>query len=658
MDTTITTLYQKTEVRENVSEAYTELKRSIYEVLKTYSNVHRGSGHHSMVTTRLFEQARNIVLDYLGLRTGNYVVVFCTSRRAQMLTKTLNPSAFSSISAEGIGLPLGVTALAIRHKALPGGIPFQTGGGTAKLISREWVIWGKMPDRLEAGTPAIVNIIAFAKALLILKESGVKKFELPSGEPLSANEILFQDELENFQGKELLHKLKKTLIGDGLQVPTTEGIQTFVNLDNGASTPTFEPVWQAVHKAWLQPEPVKKNIIQQVKSLCSDFLGASPEIYETVFTSNTTEAINLVAESLTKEEHQDVEPVVLNTMLEHNSNELPWRSIQGVSLIRLPVDAEGFLDLQELETLLSDYNQKKKYGKKRIILVAVSGASNVLGVYNNLEKIGETAHRYGARLLVDAAQLVAHRKVAMEKCKTDYFVFSAHKMYAPFGTGVLMVRKGSLSFSVEEMKLIRSSGEENIGGIAALGKALVLLQKIGMDTIQEEEQKLTHFLLSGMKQIQGLEIYGITDENSPRIAQKGSVVVFNLKDHMANQLARKLAEHGGIGVRYGCHCAHIIVKQLLHISPFLEGFQHQIFRLFPKLTPPGVTRVSLGLQNDQKDIDRLIKVLHQISLKSKENTGTASRILSPQQFRQQMDDYLRNASERVYGTNSIDNYLA
>ena len=646
MIATTTLPYEEKEVREKASQALAELKRSIYEVLKTYSNVHRGSGHHSMVTTHLFEQARSIVLDYLGLDKDNYVAIFCTTRRAQKLKSLLDAAAYFSISSDDMGLPLGVTAVAVRRKSVPNGIPFQTGGGTAKLISREWIIWGKMPDKFEAGTPAIVNIIAFAKALLMLKPTGAKTFELPSGEALSAHEILFRDELENLSGKELLHELKKTLIGDGLQVPTTEGMLKFVNLDNGASTPTFSTVWDAVSKAWLQPEPVKRNIIQQVKSLCSDFLGSSPEIYDTVFTSNTTEAINLLAESLTNEDHQEVEPVVLNTLLEHNSNELPWRTIPGISLIRLPVDAEGFMDLEALETLLIDYNQKKIYGKKRIILVAVSGASNVLGAYNDLEKIGETAHRYGARLLVDAAQLVAHRKVAMEICNIDYFVFSAHKVYAPFGTGVLIYRKGLLSFSGEEMKLIRSSGEENMGGIAALGKVVALLQRVGMDIIREEEQHLTRQLLRGLKQVRGLELYGITDENSPGFLKKGGVVVFNLKGYMANKLAQKLAEQGGIGVRYGCHCAHIIVKQLLHISPFLEGFQHHIFRVFPRLTPPGVTRVSLGLQNHKNDIDRLIDVLHQLSGKPAERKENAAS-----QYRQQMNEYLKNASEKVYGSN-------
>lgn len=644
------TLSPKEVLPANTLKDFEKLKRSILATLENYANVHRGSGHNSMVTTHLYDQARSIVLDYLGLSKVDYVVIFCTPRRAEMLISKLDNKSFKSISSKDIGLPLGVMALAVRHKALPSGIPFQTGGGTAKLISRDWVIWSKTPDKFEAGTPAIVNIIAFAKTLLMLKHSETTFFRMPAPETLSAHEIIFHDELEKFSGKELLDKLRETLIGKNQHVPTYNGLQPFINLDNGASTPTFTPIWEAAYKAWHQSEPVKQEIIHQVKSICSDFVGAPPKEYDILFTSNTTEAINLVAENLSQEHHNNTEPVVLNTMLEHNSNELPWRAIKGIQLIRLSVNAEGFMDLKELEILLSDYNQKQKFGRKRIKLVAVSGASNVLGVYNNLQQIGEIVHRYGARLLVDAAQMVAHRKVDMELCGIDYLAFSAHKIYAPFGTGVLIARKGLLSFSEKELELINRSDEENIGGIAALGKSLILLQRIGMENIQEEEHQLTRKLICGLKQIPGLTIYGLQDENSPRFDQKGGVVVFNLKKYMANQLARQLAEMGGIGVRYGCHCAHIIVKQLLHISPILEGFQHQIFRLFPKLTPPGVTRVSLGLQNKPEDIDTLLEVLNRISGKSSVSKGNQSS----EEFRRQMHDYIKTASVKVYGDISAE----
>ena len=267
---------------------------------------------------------------------------------------------------------------------------------------------------------------------------------------------------------------------------------------------------------------------------------------------------------------------MLNTFLEHNSNELPWRTNPGLSLIRLPVDAEGFIDLHEMETLLRAYNQEGQHGQSgtsgsaRIKLVAVSGASNVLGTCNDLAEISRIVHRYGARLLVDAAQLVAHRKVEMAGWGIDYLAFSAHKVYAPFGTGVLLARKGLLSFGSAELALIRSSGEENVGGIAALGKALVLLQRIGLDVIQEEEQALTGRALAGLAQIPGLTIYGIKDPDSPRFARKGGVIAFDLKGILPSRVAKALAERGGIGVRYGCHCAHLLIKRLVGITPLLE----------------------------------------------------------------------------------------
>jgi selenocysteine lyase/cysteine desulfurase len=320
--------------------------------------------------------------------------------------------------------------------------------------------------------------------------------------------------------------------------------------------------------------------------------------------------------------------------------------IPGFSLIRLPVDAEGFVDLNELETLLCAYNQEGRHGKKRIKLVAVSGASNVLGVCNNLAEIGRITHRYEARLLVDAAQLVAHRKVEMEGCGIDYLAFSAHKVYAPFGTGVLLVRKGLLHFRPAELELIQSSGEENVGGIAALGKALVLLQRIGLDLIREKEQSMTARALRGLAQIPGLEIYGIKNPDSPRFAQKGGVIVFNLKDIMANRVAKELAEQG-IGVRYGCHCAHLLIKHLLNIPPVLAQFQGLLVTLFPKLSLPGLTRMSLGLENSEEDVDTLTHVLGKIARQPK--IGAKSPFASKQtDVQKQMDNFARTASRRVY----------
>ena len=627
-------------------EPFAELERGVRAALETYANVHRGSGHNSQVSTHLYEQAGDIVSEYLGLNKSKYLVIFCTPRRAELLKAQLAPGSYRSASSQEIGLPLGVWALAVARKALPKGTPFQTGGGTARLVSPGWVIWAKAPDKFEAGTPAIVNVVAFAVALRLIQRFGEDAFreavvaKPASTEKLAATEILHRDELEKSSGRELLDELRQTLIGRGVRIPTVEGTRTFINLDNAASTPTFEPIWNAVCQTWRQPGQDQGQIVDEVRSICAEHLGAPLAAYDMIFTSNTTEAINLAAESLSNEAEPGIETVVLNTFLEHNSNELPWRTKPGLSLIRLPVDAEGFIDLNEMEAILRAYNQEGQHGNNRIKLVAVSGASNVLGTCNDLAEISRIVHRYGARLLVDAAQLVAHRRVETEGCGIDYLAFSAHKVYAPFGSGVLLARKGLLSFNSAELALIRSSGEENVGGIAALGKALLLLRRIGMDVIQAEEQALTARALAGMAQVPGLKLYGVKDPDSPRFAQKGGVIAFDLGNMLPSRVAKELAERGGIGVRYGCHCAHLLIKHMLHVPPLLQQFQGVMLTFVPRLSLPGVVRVSLGIENCAADVDTLIQVLGDIAQQP--------RARGAKEVQRQIDDFTGAAARRVY----------
>ena len=623
-------------------KAFEEIQLAMLATLETYSNVHRGSGHNSQVTTRLFEHAREVVLDYLGLNKRKYVVIFCSSFRAEALKSILAPSAYRAISSRGIGLSLGVQAFAVKRNAIPKNIRFHAGGGTARLISRNWVIWEKAPHRFEAGTPAIVNIIAFAKALQLMKHFGITGFHDDSIETYEPSKTSYYDELEKLSGEELLEELQKTQIGWNIQVPTTEGYKTYVNLDNGASTPTFTPVFDAVIAALCRPAQVQNGIIFETKSAVAGLLNASQANYDIIFTSNTTEGINLVADSLNNENTRNIEPVIVNTLLEHNSNDLPWRMLKGFTLIRLQIDKNGFMDLNELETILCDYNHDHKHGNQRIKLVAVSGASNVLGVFNDLTAITRLVHNYGAQLLVDAAQLVAHRKVDLEECGVDYFAFSAHKVYAPFGCGILMARKGLLCFTDAELETIRSSGEENTAGIAALGKSILFLQRIGLDLIEEKEKTLTIRALQGLSQIQGLRIFGIQDPELPEFDRKGGVIVFALKNMFPDRVAKKLAK-AGIGVRYGCHCSHILIKHLLHVGPSLERFQHLLIRLFPAINLPGLARISLGIENAENDIDRLIIALDQIAHKSQKSRSS---------YKKELKEFINAIVLKVY-TNTI-----
>lgn len=622
----------------NKTDSFIELEKSVYAALETYSNVHRGSGHFSMVTTRLYEQARDIVLDFTGLEKGKFVIIFCSPRYAEILSARLKPDSYKVISSQSFGLPLGVRALAVKKNKLPGGVPFLTGGGTTRLISPGWVIWASGTDRFEAGTPAIINVIAFARALQLIKQHGHEIFLGPHDETLTASEILYRDDLEKFTGKELLNKLRRTVIGNGILVPTVEGIKPYINLDNSASTPAFEAVWKAVYQIWHQPITVQQETILEVRSVCAGALGAPLMNYDIFFTSNTTEAINMASESLYREVEHGIEPVVLSTLLEHSSNDLPWR-FNNFRVIRFSINREGFFDTEELERLLAGYNQKKEYGNERIKVVAISGASNVLGSANDLKSISLIVHKYGAKLLVDGAQLVAHRKIEIEQWGIDLLAFSAHKVYAPFGTGVLIAAKGLLKFNSTESDQIKSSGEENVAGIAALGKSLLLMQRIGMSLIEEEEKALTRKAIQGLAGIDGVTIYGLKDPSSPQFDRKVGVIVFTVKGFMSDKVAKELSMRG-IGIRYGCHCAHMLVKNILGVPPSLEKFQKIIARLFPRLRFPGVARISFGIETTEAEIDTLIEVIGKIAKKTP--------LLNRKETEKQIDEFIIAAGKRVY----------
>jgi selenocysteine lyase/cysteine desulfurase len=591
--------------------AYLEIERVAYSALASYANVHRGSGHHGLASTQLYDRAKSIVLDCLGLDGKKYVVVFCSPRRAARLTNELALGTYQMVSSQELGLPFGLRAVAVRRRALPRGIPFEAGGGTARLSAADWVLWESGAGRFEAGTPAIVNAIAFARALQILRKGLHCNFPSTTSSASSDEEAL-----DGLAGRELLDHLRGTLIGGKAQVPTAAGARPYVNLDNAASTPTFEAVWDAARLAWRLPPAQRPAQVHKTRAICAEFVGAPAATYDVLFTSNTTEAINLVAGRLGKADRTTCDPIVLTTYLEHNSNELPWRSVEGHGVARLGVDAEGTLDLAELEAQLRAYNREQAHGRLRITLVAVTGASNVLGVFPPLPDIVRLAHGYGAKVLVDAAQLVAHRRVQMDAWGIDYLAFSGHKVYAPFGTGVLVARKGLLAFSPTELDALRASGEENIGGIAALGVALRLVTRIGFDVLAEEEQALLRRTLAGLARLPQVRVHGTRDPESPRLAEKSGIVIFDVKGMLPGRVARELAERAGVGVRSGCHCAHLLIKRLLKIPRWAERLQFLMLILAPGMSLPGVVRVSVGLQTTRQDVDMFLDALADIVQRS------------------------------------------
>ena len=630
--------------------AFEKLEEGVRLALETYSNVHRGTGHYSIITTALFERARGILLELLGLDKKKYLVVFCSAYGSEIIKKQLHYRNYQIVSSRDIGLPLGLRALAIIKSALPKGIPFQTGGSVAKMVSPNVVIWADAPQKFEAGTPCIINAIAFALGLTLKQRYGTDCFKLQEDAILTAREILYHDELTGYSGSILLAELGKLLLGRDLHVPTGEGERPYINFDNAASTPAFYPVWKVVEKTWRQSDKVHGDIIREVRQILTSFLGASPDNYETIFTCNATEAINIAARFVQDEYRYDSQFVILNSLLEHNSNELPWRYISGASLIRLSIDKEGFVDPVELELILKKYNQEGIYGKKRIRIVAISGASNVLGTYNDIKVISRIAHKYNARLLVDGAQLVAHRTVKMDDWGIDYLAFSGHKMYAPFGSGALLVRKECIHFGHAEVERIKTSGEENVIGIAALGKAITLLQRIGLDVIEEKERMLLTRLLKGLSGVPGIEVYGIADTDSERLHLKGSIVSFRLKKVPHHLAARELAEQGGIGVRYGCFCTHLLIKHLLNLPPSLAVVQNIALILVPRLAQivPGLVRVSLGIENEAGEVDRFIGVLNKIVRSPHSIIRNGPTFHSHTNVREHIEEFCETHIQKIY----------
>lgn len=307
--------------------------------------------------------------------------------------------------------------------------------------------------------------------------------------------------------------------------------------------------------------------------------------------------------------------------------------------MKLEVNKEGFWDLEELDRLLSSYNREQLYGRKRIRLVAASGASNVLGVCNDLEALSRVVHSHGAELLVDGAQLVAHREVNMKKSGIDYLAFSAHKVYAPFGCGVLVARKGLLNRNL--LEAANRSGEENAAGIAAMGKSFLLLQRIGFDVIREHEQLLTRRTVEGLKQIPGLTVHGITDTSSTRFNSKIGVIVFDIKNMMPGIIANKLFRNQAIGVRFGCHCAHLIVKYLSNFTPGMERIQKAVVLMVPALKLQGYVRVSFGLENTESEVDKLLQELDKIAKKEKLPGNKA-------EVKARIKEFIAQAEQRVY----------
>jgi selenocysteine lyase/cysteine desulfurase len=428
-----------------------------------------------------------------------------------------------------------------------------------------------------------------------------------------------------------IHNVRGNVIGVEAQVPLLDGSsRTYVNFDNAASTPALRPVfdkvnefmtwYSSVHRGTGFKSQVSTDVYEEAHRVVCTFVGADPATHVVIFGKNSTEALNKLARRFPLAAGD----VVLTTMMEHHSNDLPWRAVAQVE--HVSVDENGALDEMHLDALLEKY-------AGRVRLVAVTGASNVTGYINPLHRIAAKAHAAGAQIMVDAAQLAPHRAVDMrpddDPAHIDYLVLSAHKMYAPYGTGALIGRRdiflqgdpdmvggGTVDIvTLDDVKWAAlpdkdEAGSPNVVGAVALAKTILCLQEIGMDALAEHEAQLTTRLLQKLARIESVRVFGISDP--ARAAEKVGVVPFSVEGMSHYLAAAILSAEGGIGVRNGCFCAHPYILYLMRVSAEHAREHQQAIQRGVKKYLPGLIRASFGCYNTKDEVDWFVEMLERV----------------------------------------------
>ncbi len=425
-----------------------------------------------------------------------------------------------------------------------------------------------------------------------------------------------------------IDNVREQVVGIDRMVPLLDGRRVqYVNLDNAATTPTLRPVFDKVNEFLSWYSSVERGagfksrlstlLYNRAHEIVGNFVGADPDEYTVIFTKNTTESINKLAHRI------DFAPddIVLRSIMEHHSNDLPWRMNANVEYIN--INPHGGLDLDHLDQLIAKFSH-------RIRLIAISGASNVTGFLNPIHEIAERAHAIGAEVFVDAAQLAPHRDIEMrsldDPSHIDYLALSAHKMYAPYGTGVLVGRRdtflkgdpdsvggGTIELVTEDevrwadLPEKEEAGTPNAVGAVALAEAILCMQQIGMKEIAAHEARLSAYLLRKLESLSGISIYGDTDPENT--ANRLGVIPFAVEGMPHQLLAAILAYEGGIGVRNGCFCAHPYVLKLLHVSSSrIEAYKDEVEHGSHEGLP-GLIRISFGCYNEESEVDALIEHL-------------------------------------------------
>lgn len=332
---------------------------------------------------------------------------------------------------------------------------------------------------------------------------------------------------------------------------------------------------------------------QETRVKVAEFIGAK-KAENIVFTSGTTEGINLVAISFVEPRLKAGDNVIISAM-EHHANLIPWQMLckkKGAELRIIPMNESGQLDLLEFKEMLSEKTK----------MLAVVHISNSLGTVNPIEEIIEEAHKINVPVLIDGAQSVLHSEVNIEKLDCDFFVFSGHKLFGPTGVGVLYGKEEWLKkmqpfqfggdiikdVSFEATEFLEApqkfeAGTRNLAGVIGFGYAIDYLNNFNKTEIPDYLENLGKYAFEQLSTINDLEIFGNPNRNS-------NILSFNLKNIHPHDVATFLAEEN-IAVRAGHHCT----------QPVMDFYEI-----------PGTTRASFTIYNSKDEVEQLVKTLKEI----------------------------------------------
>jgi len=395
------------------------------------------------------------------------------------------------------------------------------------------------------------------------------------------------------------------VIGADLTVPLVHGgAARYVNLDYAASAPALRavadrvaellPLYSSVHRGAGYASAVCTSAYEAARAEIGRFVGARDDDV-VILTRNTTDALNLLAAAVPGAAPGGV----VHLDIEHHANLLPWQRL-GSRAVRARDTRAQTVAAVEAELTASP-----------AALLAVTGASNVTGECPPLAELIALAHRYGARIVVDGAQLVPHRRVSLAASGVDYLAFSGHKLYAPYGAGVLVGRRDWLQAAppylagggaVREVRLGRTdwadaparheAGTPNVIGAVALAAACRAVAALGPDAVSAHERALTSRLIEGLAAIDGVRTFRLWPggDDPDRIG----VATFTVDGYPASLVAQYLSAEHGIGVRDGRFCAHPLLARFSADGATADG--------------AGV-RASLGLGSRAEDVERLLAAL-------------------------------------------------